>query len=138
MKILSLYTQLINKLQEYYVGHPNHDLTEELLKDARKELSDFNSEDNVVVISLKNYNELLFSLLDNPNTTSEQLEDLYYKFGWASARYKIFRHPNFSDKLFEIYKEDPETEFFTTLNQKQLREADEIAGLTPSKPSTTT
>jgi hypothetical protein len=59
MKILSLYTQLINKLQEYYVGHPNHDLTEELLKDARKELSDFNSEDNVVVISLKNYNELL-------------------------------------------------------------------------------
>lgn len=59
MKILSLYTQLINKLQEYYVEHPNHDQTEELLKEARKELSDFNSEDNVVVISLKNYNELL-------------------------------------------------------------------------------
>lgn len=58
MKNLSLYSQLINKLQEYYVCHPNHDLTEELLKEARKELSDFNSEDNVVVISLKDYNEL--------------------------------------------------------------------------------
>lgn len=59
MKILSLYSQLINKLQEYYVANPNHDLTEELLKEARKELSDFNSEDSVVVISLKDYNELL-------------------------------------------------------------------------------
>lgn len=59
MKILSLYKQLIDKLQEYYVVHPNHDLTEELLTKARQEVSDFNSEDNVVVISLKDYNELL-------------------------------------------------------------------------------
>lgn len=58
MKILSLYSQLINRLHEYTVMHPQHD-TDELVLQARKELSEFNSDDNVVVISLKDYNELL-------------------------------------------------------------------------------
>lgn len=134
MEKFKFFETIINKLHEYSVMHPEHD-TDEIVLQARKELEEI--EQNYVLIKKSEHATLKLALLDNPNTTSEQLEELYYKFQWTSARYKIFRHPNFSDKLFEIYKENPETEFFTTLNQKQLREADEISGLTPSKPSTT-